>query len=173
MIWQYGLWSLKMGDTKLERFLLKNRYTQRKLLNFEFWINYQQILRLDLKIVAFTYIVEACSTNFESIIIFSCNTIICSRLELLFSKRFFNSSIQFSNFPNNISSRFDELWVSITCLLIWLISASIFLKGQIQTIYDQGSETLLSNQQGFGSGCFGRIRIRLSKYGRIQIWLLK
>ena len=28
-----------MGDTKLERFLPKNQHTQRKLLNFEFWIN--------------------------------------------------------------------------------------------------------------------------------------
>ena len=66
-------------------------------------------LRFDLNHSIFTYMVEACRTSFESIIIFSCNTIICRRLELLFSKRFFNSSIQFSNFPNNISSRFDEL----------------------------------------------------------------
>ena len=28
-----------MGYTKLERFLPKNQHTQRKLLNFEFWIN--------------------------------------------------------------------------------------------------------------------------------------
>ena len=28
-----------MGGTKLERFLHKNQHTQRKLLNFEFWIN--------------------------------------------------------------------------------------------------------------------------------------
>ena len=28
-----------MGDTKLERFLPKNQYTQRKLLNFENWVN--------------------------------------------------------------------------------------------------------------------------------------
>jgi hypothetical protein len=27
------------GGTKLEIFLHKNQYTQRKLLNFEFWIN--------------------------------------------------------------------------------------------------------------------------------------
>ena len=27
------------GGTKLERFLDKNQHTQRKLLNFEFWIN--------------------------------------------------------------------------------------------------------------------------------------
>ena len=27
------------GGTKLERFLNKNQHTQRKLLNFEFWIN--------------------------------------------------------------------------------------------------------------------------------------
>ena len=38
-VWQYGLWSFQMGDTKLERFLPKNPHTQRKLLNFEFWIN--------------------------------------------------------------------------------------------------------------------------------------
>ena len=29
----------QMGDTELERFLPKNQHTQRKLLNFEFWIN--------------------------------------------------------------------------------------------------------------------------------------
>jgi hypothetical protein len=29
-----------MGDTKLERFLPKNQHTQRKLLNFEFWIEF-------------------------------------------------------------------------------------------------------------------------------------
>ena len=38
-IWQYGLWSFQAGGTKLERFLPKNQHTQRKLLNFEFWIN--------------------------------------------------------------------------------------------------------------------------------------
>ena len=27
------------GDTKLERFLSKEQHTQRKSLNFEFWIN--------------------------------------------------------------------------------------------------------------------------------------
>ena len=37
--WQYGLWSFQTGGTKLERFLPKNQHTQRKLLNFEFWIN--------------------------------------------------------------------------------------------------------------------------------------
>ena len=34
-IWQYGLWSFQMGDTKLEIFLPKNQ----QLINFEFWIN--------------------------------------------------------------------------------------------------------------------------------------
>ena len=29
----------KAGSTKLKRFLHKNHYTQRKLLNFEFWID--------------------------------------------------------------------------------------------------------------------------------------
>lgn len=38
-LWQYGLWSFQVGGTKLERFLLKNQHTQRKLLNFEFGIN--------------------------------------------------------------------------------------------------------------------------------------
>ena len=38
-IWQYGLWSFQAGGTRLERFLYKNQHTQRKLLNFEFWIN--------------------------------------------------------------------------------------------------------------------------------------
>jgi hypothetical protein len=38
-LWQYELWSFQAGDTKLERFLNKNQHTQRKLLNFEFWIN--------------------------------------------------------------------------------------------------------------------------------------
>ncbi len=34
-----GCGVFKWGDTKLERFLPKNQHTQRKLLNFEFWIN--------------------------------------------------------------------------------------------------------------------------------------
>ena len=38
-VWQYGLWSFQTGGTKLERFLPKNQHTQRKLLNFENWIN--------------------------------------------------------------------------------------------------------------------------------------
>ena len=33
------VWSFQVGVTKLERFLHKNQLTQRKLLNFEFWIN--------------------------------------------------------------------------------------------------------------------------------------
>ena len=37
-VWQYGLWSLGVG-TKLERFLTKNQHTQRKLLNFEIWVD--------------------------------------------------------------------------------------------------------------------------------------
>ena len=39
VLWQYGLWSFQTGGTKLERFLPKNRHTQRKLLNFENWVN--------------------------------------------------------------------------------------------------------------------------------------
>jgi hypothetical protein len=34
-----GCGVFKTGDTKLERFLLENQHTQRKLLNLEFWIN--------------------------------------------------------------------------------------------------------------------------------------
>ena len=38
---QYGNMSCGVfaGGTKLERFLHKNQHSQRKLLNFEFWIN--------------------------------------------------------------------------------------------------------------------------------------
>ena len=38
-LWQYGLWSFQTGGTKLDRFLPKNQHTQRKLLNFENWVN--------------------------------------------------------------------------------------------------------------------------------------
>ena len=38
-IWQYGLSSFQVGGKKLERFLPKNQHTQRKLLNFENWVN--------------------------------------------------------------------------------------------------------------------------------------
>ena len=38
-VWQYGLWSFQTGGTKLERFQPKNQHTQRKLSNFENWIN--------------------------------------------------------------------------------------------------------------------------------------
>ena len=38
-LWQYGLWSFQTGGTKLERFLPKNQHTQRKLFNFENWVN--------------------------------------------------------------------------------------------------------------------------------------
>ena len=38
-LWQYGMWSFQTGGTKLERFLPKNQHTQRKLLNFENWVN--------------------------------------------------------------------------------------------------------------------------------------
>ena len=34
-----GCGVFKRGGTKLERFLSKNQHTQRKLLNFENWIN--------------------------------------------------------------------------------------------------------------------------------------
>ena len=39
LLWQYGLWSFQAGGTKLERFLPKNQHAQRKLLNFENWVN--------------------------------------------------------------------------------------------------------------------------------------
>ena len=49
-LWQYGLWYFQTGDTKLERFFPKNQYTQRKLLNFEFWIkNGKNVTNLVLK----------------------------------------------------------------------------------------------------------------------------
>ena len=38
-VWQYRLWSCQAGGTKLEIFLPKNQHTQRKLLNFENWVN--------------------------------------------------------------------------------------------------------------------------------------
>ena len=34
LIWQYGLSSFQLGDTKLERFLPKNQYTQTKIIEF-------------------------------------------------------------------------------------------------------------------------------------------
>ena len=33
------MWSFQTGGTKLERFLPKNQHTQRKLFNFENWVN--------------------------------------------------------------------------------------------------------------------------------------
>ena len=40
LLWQYGLWSYQEGGTKLEKNLAKNQqHTQRKLLNFENWVN--------------------------------------------------------------------------------------------------------------------------------------
>ena len=36
---EYWLWSFQTGGTKLEIFLPKNLHTQRKLLNFENWVN--------------------------------------------------------------------------------------------------------------------------------------
>ena len=39
MLWQYGLWGFQSGGTKLDRFLPKNPHTQRKLSNFENWVN--------------------------------------------------------------------------------------------------------------------------------------
>ena len=38
-LWQYGLWSFLMGDTKSKRSLPKNQHTQRKLSNLENWVN--------------------------------------------------------------------------------------------------------------------------------------
>ena len=38
-LWQYGLCSFQVGGTKLEGFFPKNQHTQRKLLNFENWVN--------------------------------------------------------------------------------------------------------------------------------------
>ena len=36
-LWQYRLLSFQGRDTKLERFLAKNQYAKRKLLNLENW----------------------------------------------------------------------------------------------------------------------------------------
>jgi hypothetical protein len=49
LLWQYELWSFQTGDTKLEIFLPKNQHTQKKLLNFEFWINGKLSKRLASK----------------------------------------------------------------------------------------------------------------------------
>ena len=38
-LWHYRLWSFISRDTKSDRFLYRNQHTQRKLLNFENWIN--------------------------------------------------------------------------------------------------------------------------------------
>ena len=38
-VWQYGLLNFQTGGTKLDRFLPKNQHTQRKLLNFENWVD--------------------------------------------------------------------------------------------------------------------------------------
>ena len=38
-LWLYGLWSFLNEGTELESFLPKNQHTQKKLLNFESWIN--------------------------------------------------------------------------------------------------------------------------------------
>ena len=48
-LWQYGLWSFLAGGTKLERFLPKNQHTQRKILNFENWVNRCQKLGIILE----------------------------------------------------------------------------------------------------------------------------
>ena len=53
-IWQYGLWSFKTRKTKLERVLPKNQHTQRKLLNFEFWI-YGELLKIIQIFLIFFY----------------------------------------------------------------------------------------------------------------------
>ena len=37
--WQYGLSCFQAGYTKVKRFLPKNQHTQRKLLNFENWVD--------------------------------------------------------------------------------------------------------------------------------------
>ena len=47
-IWQYGLWSFQTGGTKLERVLPKNQHTQRKILNFENWVN-GEVSKIDVK----------------------------------------------------------------------------------------------------------------------------
>ena len=40
LLWQYVLWTYQEGGTKSEKKLAKNQqHTQRKLLNFENWVN--------------------------------------------------------------------------------------------------------------------------------------
>ena len=39
LVWFIWVVEFSNGGTKLERCLPKNQHTQRKLLNFEFWIN--------------------------------------------------------------------------------------------------------------------------------------
>ena len=47
ILWQYGLWG-----AKLERFLPKNQHNQRKLLNFENWVNgeVKKVSKFDFKV---------------------------------------------------------------------------------------------------------------------------
>ena len=40
-LWQYESWSFQTRGTTLKRFLPKNQHSQRKLLNFENWVNGQ------------------------------------------------------------------------------------------------------------------------------------
>ena len=51
-LWQYGLWRFQTGGTNLERFLPKNQHTQRKLLNFENWVNGDGCQKLDIILVS-------------------------------------------------------------------------------------------------------------------------
>ena len=50
-VWQYGLWTFQAGGKKLERFLPKNQHTQRKLLNFENWVNGEVSIILENKVI--------------------------------------------------------------------------------------------------------------------------
>ena len=50
-IWYYGLWGFQARGTKLERYLPKNQPTQRKLLNFENWVN-GELSKIELILVS-------------------------------------------------------------------------------------------------------------------------
>ena len=48
-LWKCGLWSFQTGGTKLKIFLPRIQHTQRKLLNFEKWVNgkVSKVLKFD------------------------------------------------------------------------------------------------------------------------------
>ena len=52
VLWQYGLWSFQMGDTKLERFLLKNQFIPKEncwILSFGLMASFQKVPKFDFQ----------------------------------------------------------------------------------------------------------------------------